>query len=222
MKIKELFDVEPITLWILGFSIMFFGLFICLKYSIEWGAIVISFAIAFFAGAISRKTERMTRDIAYSSFKETLSVMRDRRLILREKILKIEHKRKDKNYLNSKKRKLERELDDIDLNIYLSFSIWKSLEYFQRVMIFKKYLREGDEESLIHFIDNLFQDLCRGKVNCKMKIDRNYIGQLESMYDIIYKFERFHRVSIKDQNRRYRILNNLEFLKGVSNKIIFY
>jgi hypothetical protein len=161
----------------------------------------------------------MTEDIAYSSFKETFGEFEDRRLGLREKNQKIVYKRKNiTNYTNSH----DDELDKLDLNIYLSYSIWKCKTYLDRAMIYKKYLRENDENSLIHQVDCFFQDLCEGILIGGIILEKEPKNHLDAMYNIISKFHRFHNDSIGDQDRRERILNNLKFLKRLTDRIIFF
>ena len=151
--IKKCFDIEPITLWIVGFAILFFGFFIFIRYSSQWGTIIISFAIAFFAVALSRKSERMTRDIAFSSFYDSLNTMRERRLSLRDKLYNIEFKinNQDTNYTTT----LEGSVDVEDYIRYFSYTIWLSNVYLDRAMLFKKYIGEKERDFLIGFIDNL-------------------------------------------------------------------
>lgn len=223
MNIKEyiLYNLEYIGYYFVGFGLIFSGLYYASEFnnSEGWGAILISLGVFTIALGISRKSSTTTKGIAYSSFKETYGEFEDRRLALREKNQKIDFKRQNfDNYSNS----TDERIDILDLNIYLSYSIWKCFTYLDRAMIYRKQMRDNDENDLIHQVDCFFQDLCEGLVVSHIALTNEYQNHLEKMYNIISKFNRFNKDTIKEQFRKERILGNLKFLKRIDNKIFFF
>lgn len=226
MKLKDYFNSHPERIYYyFGILILLFGAIYCIidffyenRISII-GSVLVSIGIAYIAGGISRKSEKMTSDIGFSSFYDSLNTMRERRLNLRDKLFDIEFKiSQDSNYLKSAKGR-----NNVDNYVrYLSYTIWLSKVYLDRAIIFKTHIRSKEKKLLIHFIDNLFIDLCDGKWKAGIKIDNNYGGQLEDMYNTISKFHEFNKEDIKGELQRERILNNLKFLKGLTNKVIYF
>ncbi len=215
---------NEIIFYFFGICIIFIGfiyaLWLDIWFSLGWASILISIGIAFIAIGISRKSEQMTGTIIKSSLYDTIGIMEDRRLEIRKKLEII--KKKIETISGYKHNSPELNLDITDYRIYYSYSIWKFKTYIDRVMFYKEYLDERDEEKLIHFYDNLLQDLCQGKEAFKINLANNYINNLESIFDIVSKYKRYNKDTISDQFRRERILENLKFLKNLSNKIIYY
>ena len=107
MDLKEIFTDTLVLIYsILGIGFIIVGLFYYTRISLGWASILISLGIAFIAWGISRKsgiltkriaevsakTEEMTKKLAKSALHETIGITEDRRLLLREKLIKITHK----------------------------------------------------------------------------------------------------------------------------------
>ena len=240
MSLKEYFDFEPVSIWIFGISIFIVGILVGYKIHLGWGSIILSIAIAIFAYGISKKSERMTETIteiskdakettdkiAKSTLYETIGVFEDRRLGLRErwgifeqKSILIQGYRRGNN---------EFQIDFTEYRYYCSFSIWKCRTYIERAMIFQENFKMKEEEKLIHHIDCLFQDLCQGNVffnlnfHINFQLDNEYKRHLQYIYNKLLTFNYFNRRDNSEYLQRYRILNNLRFLKGYSTTPIFW
>lgn len=219
MEFRRYF-ANPIAIifYILGFIIILSGLIWCIKIHLGWGSIFISIGIAIFLIGISKGTEEMMKKITKSSLYETMGVEEERRLFLREKFEKINKKKiLIQNY---RRNSIELKLDLLDYTLCYFYSIYIYNHYFDRAMVFQKYFSEEDEDKIIHYIDNLFQELCLGKENFGISLEDKHIRRLENMHNELSKLKLFN--SQNEQTRRCRILYNLRYLKGLTPTPIYY
>ncbi|MBN1861626.1 MAG: hypothetical protein JW840_09225 [Candidatus Thermoplasmatota archaeon] len=221
MMYKNWFSNRPEWIfYIFGICIFGFGFYYAFRISLGWASILVSVGLAFIAGGISKKSQMMTEAIAQSTLYETIGVLEDRRLGIKERFEKIQKKIQIiPNYRNLR----QLQIDSLDYHLYYSYSIWKCWTYLDRAMVFKKNFTDVDEDRLIHYIDCFFQDLCIGKQSFGVSLIGvgDYIGNLRNMYDIISHFNVYNRDTVGDQLRRTRIHTNFQYLNNLAAQPIY-
>ena len=245
MGIKDYLYRHPEWIfYILGIPLIIFGciyaIWIWLWFSLGWASILISLGTALIAWGIHRKTgviitdiadistktEETTEKIAKSSLSETIGVFEDKRLGLRERwgifnqkaIIIPGYRNRSNEFL----------IDFTEYRYYSSFLIWKCRTYIKRAMLFKDSFKLNDEEDIIHHVDCLFQDLCRGILiiqrdfGVTFHLKPEYHRHLQYIYNKLLSLDKFNSRDSTEQERRYRILNCLRYLKGYSTTPFFW
>ncbi len=221
MKTKDyiLNNLEYNGYYAVGFSLIILGLYYAIEIDVSWGSILLSLGIFIIAWGISRKSSVLASDVAKASLYETLGRLEDRRLAIRDRFEIIQDQLK--NMLN-----YDASSDFIvDRNEYsrlYTYSVWKCKEYVDEALFFKKYFTIKEENKIIHFIDNLYQDLCNGKRYLGISLLPEYIRHLEIMYEKIQELEAFDKDTEKAEARRMRILVNLNYLRNTQLHHISY
>jgi hypothetical protein len=168
----------------------------------------------------------MATKLAKSSVLETIGVFEDRRLGLRERWGIFEVKSNvNPGYIS---RSNVFKIDFTEYTYYISFSIWKCRTYVERALTFQENFVTNEENNLIHQVDCFFQDLCEGHIFFVFHFQINFQLLEESRRHIQYIYNQLLTLSLfnlrndKEQKRRYRILNNLRYLKGYSTTPKFW
>lgn len=237
---KIITDPLVIIYSIIGICFIGIGLLYFAWISSGWASILISLGIAFIAWGISRKsgflikriediskkTEKTTGRLTKSSLLETIGVFEDRRLGLRERWGVFEEKSNCiPGYIS---RSNAFKIDFIEYRYYSSFSIWKCRTYVERALIFQENFGTDEESKLIHHVDCLFQDLCSEHIFFFVHFHINILlleeskRHLQYIYNQLLTLNLFNNKDDKEQRRRYRILNNLRYLKGYSTTPRFW
>ena len=132
------------------------------------------------------------------------------RLTIRDKYYRIQLKISTGHIGGESYANRERALDFDDYSRYVSFTIWESFIYLRRAFIFKRYFRPLDKENLIHFVDNLYQDIAVGKRDYDKELTDADKRHVLTIYNMISRIDTFN----KKRERAIAIRDNLAYIRN--------
>lgn len=98
-----------------------------------------------------------------------------------------------------------RELILMNILVYIPIQFGNVKNIWMKPCFLKNYFTVKEENKIIHFIDNLYQDLCNGKKYLNIPLKQEYIHHLEIIYSKIQELDTYKKESIKDEARRMRL-----------------
>ena len=156
---------------------------------------------------IASESKKMMEVVSRFAYNETIGIFEDRRLTMRDKLLKI----KDKTTKNMYDDSNEFEADKTDYLIDHSFSIWKCTWYLRNLMEYKEWMEKADEKQIIHYVTNFFNDVIDGMVFFKFKITEERFGNIKGMYETVKELKSFDEHDEKVEfEKSFKLLEKIQ------------